>query len=198
MDYVVVADGSGAELGRSLKTWRALRRIKQAGAAELLGVSQGTISRWENGLLSPSGAEEVAIRRLLAARLESAADHQLGRLVSQSSRPMHLICDLTHRLLAWSPARARDCGRASDNLIGSSLWPYASDALREIEGRLPDLGWYQPAPPAIDGVTGANRARRLRIKPGRFRFTRFQLSDGSFARLVETLPRQDLGGRIVG
>jgi transcriptional regulator with XRE-family HTH domain len=198
MDDVVIAGGTGLESGRSLKTWRALRRIKQAGVAELLGVSQGTISRWENGLLSPSGAEEVAIRRLMAARLESAADHQLGRLVSQSSQPMHLICDLTHRLLAWSPARARDCGRAGDNLIGSSLWPYASDALREIEGRLPDLGWYQPAPPAIDGVTGANRARRLRIKPGRFRFTRFQLSDGSFARLVETLPRQDLGGRIVG
>ena len=36
-------------------------------------------------------------------------------------------------------------------------------------------------------VAGANRAQRLRIRPGRFRFTRFQLSDGSFARLVETL-----------
>jgi hypothetical protein len=125
------------------------------------------------------------LRRLLAARLDSAADCQLARLVTLSPQPMHLICDLTHRLLTWSPSRARDAGGA--NLLGTSLWPYASDALREIEERLSELGWYQPAPPAIEGLTGANRARRLRIRPSRFRFTRFQLSDGGFARLVETI-----------
>jgi transcriptional regulator with XRE-family HTH domain len=187
MDEVTIAGEIGAELGRSLKIWRLLHQLKQMRAAELLGVSQTTVSRWENGLLSPSGAEAAAIRRMLAARLESAADHQLGRLVAQSPRPMHLICDLSHRLLAWSPARALDCRRLGDNLIGSSLWPYASAALRQIERQLPELGWYQPAPPAVEGRTGANGARRLRIKPGRFRFTRFQLSDGGFARLVETL-----------
>jgi transcriptional regulator with XRE-family HTH domain len=186
MNEVIIAGPAGAELARSLKTWRALRRMKQMRAAELLGVSQATISRWENGRLTPTPREQVVLRRLLAARLDSAADHQLARLVMQSPQPMHLICDLTHRLLAWSPSRAKDADGA--NLLGCSLWRYASDELRETERLLPELGWYQPAPPAIEGLTGANRARRLRIRPGRFRFTRFQLSDGCFARLVETLP----------
>jgi len=185
MNEVAIAGPAGAELGRSLKTWRALRRMKQMQAAELLSVSQGTISRWESGRLIPTGPEQVVLRLLLAARLDSAADHQLAQFVMQSSRPMHLICDLTHRLLAWSPSRAEDAGGA--NLLGSSLWRYASDELRATERLLPELGWYQPAPPAIEGLTGANRARRLRIRPGRFRFTRFQLSDGSFTRLVETI-----------
>lgn len=179
--------GDGAEFGRSLRNWRALRRVKQMRAAELLRVSQATISRWENGRLTPTEAEQAAIRQLLAARLDSAADHELARLVAGSGRPVHLICDLTHRLLALSSARSRDWHGERGDLMGQSLWRYASDELRAAEESLGDHGWYQPAPPAIEGRTGANRAQRLRIRPGRFRFTRFQLSDGSYARLVETL-----------
>ncbi|HWU01086.1 MAG TPA: helix-turn-helix transcriptional regulator, partial [Terriglobales bacterium] len=60
--------GDGAELGRSLRVWRTLRRVKQMQAADLLRVSQATISRWENGQLAPNEAEQAAIRRVLAAR----------------------------------------------------------------------------------------------------------------------------------
>lgn len=179
--------GDGAELGRSLRIWRALRRVKQMRAAELLRVSQATVSRWENGRLVPTREEQAAIRTLLAARLDSAADHELARLVTQSPRPVHLICDLTHRLLALSASRRCDWQGGRGALMGQSLWRFASDELRAAEESLGAHGWYQPAPPAIEGHTGANRSRRLRIRPGRFRFTRFQLSDGSHARLVETL-----------
>jgi len=34
-------------LGPQLKRWRALHRVKQSHAAELFGVAQSTISRWE-------------------------------------------------------------------------------------------------------------------------------------------------------
>lgn len=179
--------GDGAELGRSLRVWRTLRRVKQMQAADLLRVSQATISRWENGQLAPNEAEQAAIRRVLAARLDSAADHELARLVTGSDRPVHLICDLTHRLLALSSARSRDWQGGRGELMGQSLWRFASDELRAAEESLGYHGWYQPAPPAIEGHTGANRSQRLRIRSGRFRFTRFQLSDGSHARLVETL-----------
>jgi len=175
--------GDSAGLGRSLRVWRALRRVKQMRAAELLRVSQATISRWENGGLVPTQEEQVAIRQLLAARLDSAADHELARLVTNSDRPVHLICDLTHRLLALSSARSSDWRGGRGELMGQSLWRFASDELRAAEESLGGHGWYQP----IEGHTGANRSPRLRIRPGRFRFTRFQLSDGSHARLVETL-----------
>ena len=44
-----------AGLGRSFRTWRVLRRMKQAHAAELFGVAQATIEQigeWMSGLWS--------------------------------------------------------------------------------------------------------------------------------------------------
>ncbi|WP_371350758.1 helix-turn-helix domain-containing protein, partial [Salmonella sp. M265] len=38
-----------SSLGPALRRWRLLHRVKQTHAAELLGVAQSTISRWESG-----------------------------------------------------------------------------------------------------------------------------------------------------
>ncbi|HSV45805.1 MAG TPA: helix-turn-helix transcriptional regulator [Ramlibacter sp.] len=187
MDTAIIHCGDARQLGRSLHRWRALRRIKQQHAAELLGVSQATISRWENGQLAPDADEQVRLRALMQARLDSAADRELARLVSLSSAPMHLVCDLTHRLLALSPLREQQCSVPRNLLIGTSLWRYASAEIVAAEEQLAALGWYGPSPPALEIVTGANHFTEVAIIPSRFRWVRFQLSDGSFARLVETL-----------
>ena len=73
------------QLGRSLRLWRTLRRLKQGAVAAEMRVSQTTVSRWESGLAAPSLEEQQALRRLMAARLDSAADRELARLVSQST-----------------------------------------------------------------------------------------------------------------
>lgn len=179
--------GDARQIGQSLRRWRALRRLKQAAAAELLGVSQATISRWENGQLAPDGDEQQRLRTLMQARLDSAADRQLARLVNLSDGAVHLVCDLTHRLLAMSPQRERQCGLPRSDLLGTSLWRYASPEIVDAEGRLAGLDWFGPAPPAVDLVTGPNHQPEVNILPSRMRWVRFQLSDGSFARLVETL-----------
>ncbi|RYY47550.1 MAG: XRE family transcriptional regulator, partial [Sphingomonadales bacterium] len=63
-------DGPAHPLGPALRRWRMLRRVKQAHAAELFGVAQSTVSRWECGSLAPEPAERAAIERLLTARLD--------------------------------------------------------------------------------------------------------------------------------
>lgn len=187
MNTYVIACSDASQLGRSLRTWRALRRIKQHHAGELLGVSQATISRWESGSLAPSEDEQAAIRELLQARLDSAADRELARMVTESTRGVHLICDLTHRLLALSATRERQCSIPRNDLIGRSLWRYASAEIVAAEAALPDVGWFESAPPAVEIHTGANASTEVRIVKSRMRWVRFRLSDGSFARLVETV-----------
>lgn len=174
-------------LGRSLRLWRAIRRVKQDHAAGLLHVSQATVSRWEAGTLAPTLREQARLRRLMQARMDGAADRALARLVAQSAGEVHLVCDLTHRLLAASPGRVRDWGAAPDAMIGTSLWRYATAEMTAAEASLSDLGWFEAEPPAVEVATGPNDSAIVPIRPSRVRWTRVQLSDGSFARLTETL-----------
>ena len=180
---ICAADG----LGRSLRLWRALRRVKQAHAAELLGVSQAMVSRWEAGTLVPDAEEQARLRRLMSARLDSAADHALARLVTESSSSMHLVCDLTHRLLAASRGRSRDWDFRTPQLLGVSLWRFATPEIQAAEAALTDEGWFEADPPAVELATGANGSPIVPIREGRMRWTRLQLSDGAFVRLAETI-----------
>lgn len=187
MDTLHIHCDDARALGRSLRRWRALQRIKQAHAGELLGVSQATISRWESGQQAPDADEQQRLRTLMQARLDSAADHELARLVNQSTAAVHLVCDSTHRLLAMSAARERQCSLPRSALLGRSLWRYASAEIVAAEARLGALGWFEPDAPALEILTGANQHTEVAIEPSRCRWVRFQLADGSHVRLVETL-----------
>jgi transcriptional regulator with XRE-family HTH domain len=177
----------GRSLGRSLRIWRTLNGVKQSHAAELLKVSQGTISRWESGMIIPDDDEAAALRDLLGARLDSAADFALARLVERSTGRVHLVCDLSHRLLAASRGRMRGWGLSFAELHGRSLWRYATPEIVAAEARLRDRGWFERRPPSLQLETGANRSNEVPIEPSTLAWTRLQLSDGSFARLAETL-----------
>ncbi|MGF7148430.1 transcriptional regulator with XRE-family HTH domain [Sphingomonas zeicaulis] len=175
-------------MGPALRRWRALHRVKQAHAAELFGVAQSTISRWEAGAQAMEPAEHAKVAAVVAARLDAAADRVLAQLVSESPRPVHLVCDLTHKLLALSPSRAAGFGCPPETLIGRSLWPFATDALRAMEARLADLGWHDgPGPAPVEFQTGANRSTLVPVRHSLCRWTRILLSDGTAARIVETL-----------
>ncbi|MGE4373791.1 MAG: helix-turn-helix transcriptional regulator [Xanthobacter sp.] len=54
------------DFAQRLKTWRRLNNIKQAALADMLGVSQSSISFWENGRDLPSVAYRKRITDLMA------------------------------------------------------------------------------------------------------------------------------------
>jgi transcriptional regulator with XRE-family HTH domain len=187
---VAVCREDPCALGLTLKLARRLRGMKQAHAAELLGVTQPTVSRIERGELKPTGILRTKLLDLVSARIHPARDAALRRLVEGSAGPVHLICDLTHRLLAASRPREREWRRAAGELHGRPLWRFASDAIRAAEGRLPCLGWgEQGGTHALTFHTGANSSEELRIVPGIQIWERILLSDGSPARLVSSLDR---------
>lgn len=175
------------EFGRALRRWRRLRGVKQSHAAELFGVTQATLSRWERGRHHASQEIVDKLSKVLAAPLDSAGDAGLRRLVESSRLPVHLICDLTHRLLAASPARIADWRGSANEFRGVSLWRFATDEIRSAEGRLADLGWYDAGTPSLTFWTGSNRSDSVPIVAGVLVWERLQLSDGTTARLVTSI-----------
>ncbi|MTH96434.1 helix-turn-helix domain-containing protein [Roseibium sp. RKSG952] len=174
-------------LGACLRRWRMLNRIKQDALARELGVSQSRISRWESGKAVPSGQDRLRVLRLLRAQPETAADQALLELVSQASTPVHLVCDLTHRLLALSRPRSVEWKNAGAALMNQPLWRFATDEIRAIEDRLGELGWYDPFGPDITYETRRAEFAEVTIPASRIRISRLPLSQGGFARLVRSI-----------
>src|SRR4051794_9482533 len=175
-------------LALTLRLARRLRGMKQAHAAELLGVTQPTVSRIERGELKPMGLLRRRVLDLVAARIHPAHDAALRRLIEGSAGPVHLVCDLTHRLLAASGPREREWRRTATELRGRPLWRYASEEIRTAEARLPSLGWGErDGTHALTFTTGANGLDELPIAPGVLVWERILLSDGSPARLVTNI-----------
>jgi transcriptional regulator with XRE-family HTH domain len=176
------------EYARALRRWRRLRGIKQGHAAELFGVTQPTLSRWERGQVALPEEATRKLSRLLCAPLDSAADAGLRQLVESSALSVHLVCDLTHRLLAASPARYAEWRADAAELRGVSLWRYASQEIRDAESRLGDLGWYEDGATRLSFWTGANGDPVVTIRPGILIWDRLSLNDGTLARLATSPP----------
>lgn len=174
-------------LGLALRQMRLLRGIKQMHFAQLMGVNQATVSRWERGQLALSPVQQAMAHRLLAAACDSAQDAALKRLVESSTRKVHLVCDRTHRLLAASPSRQAEWRADASEFMGRSLIGFASREILEAEATLEELGWHAGELSSLEVATGANTDRIVPILPGRVLWERIALSDGRAGRIVTTI-----------
>jgi hypothetical protein len=123
-------------------------------------------------------------------------DCHLKRLIRNSFSPIHLICDVTHQLLAASPARLQEWGPKASELCGQSLWQFATDEIREAEHRLPSVGWCEGLTRSAVTYTGGREERGLRILPGWLLWERIPLGDGGIGRLVTTISSEDLAAEL--
>jgi len=174
-------------LGIALRQMRLLRGIKQTHFAQLMGVNQATVSRWERGQLALSAAQRAAAHRLLAAAQDASQDAALKRLVESSTRKVHLICDRTHRLLAASPSRQAEWRADAAEFMGRSLIGYASEEILAAEATLDGLGWHAGELSSLEIATGANADPVIPIVSGRVLWERIALADGRAGRIVTTI-----------
>lgn len=110
-------------------------RLKRLRRAQLAGVDQTTVSRWENGTVRPATSLAEAVLRALQAPVH-ANDAALRRLVESSTLTVHLISDVDHLLLTASPARVREGNVSLAALRGQCLWPAASPVIHAAESDL--------------------------------------------------------------
>ena len=176
-------------IGRALRRFRRLSGMKHRHAAELLQVSQGTVSRWESGEAHPDVEHRRGIEMLIRANASTSSDAALKRLVITSSLPVHLICDATHELLAASPARARSWQVDADHYLGVSLWRFASEEIVAADLQLDALGWFERPFQRISFRTGDNGSEEVPVQPRLMEWETLALSDGRLWRLATTLPQ---------
>lgn len=174
-------------LERSLRRFRALNRVKQSHLAELLGVSQGTLSRWERGTHRPDPLHQQRIEAFIAAHADHASDSAIKRLVTHSSLQIHLVCNATHRLLAASRARTRVWRVDASDYLGLSLWRFASPEIMAAEDTLADRGWYEGPCQRFSFATGHNHNRDMPVLPSIMEWETIPLADGRTGRLASTI-----------
>jgi transcriptional regulator with XRE-family HTH domain len=165
-----------------LRRLRRSRGLKQAYVAALLGVDQSTVSRWESGALVPEPELiERSLRLLAGAPTDDCA---LRRLVRSSSVPCHLVTDTDHRLLAVSVPRQREWVRPASELMGTSLWRFATPEIAAAEAQLDALQWWDQAAPApVVLHTREAWTDGLHILEGDMVWERVWLASGEPARL---------------
>ena len=173
--------------GAGIRRMRLLRSMKQQHLGELLGVNQATVSRWERDQLALSPEQALRLERIFASPRHAAADAALKRLVEDSVRPVHLICDVTHRLLSASRPRQAEWRAPLAAFLGRSLFSYASAEITAAEQSLEERGWHNGRLLSLTLETGANDNELLPIAAGRVTWERIMLSDGSAGRLVTTI-----------
>ena len=172
------------EFGRLLRQWRRTSDIKQSRLADILGVTQATVSRWESGAQSPAPLQHELIHQMMTRKRNFRLDHAIKRLVMHSSQRVHLIEDRSHRLLCLSRPRENEWQRDSTPLLGTSLWRFATPEIASAEKSLHDLGWHEDQ---TDHLTFENSRRDgdpLRIVDTYILWERFFLSDGTAVRLT--------------
>jgi transcriptional regulator with XRE-family HTH domain len=174
-------------VGKALRRMRQLRGMKQLHLAELMGVTQSTISRWESGMLPMCQDGLAAVQKLLNATPEPEFDAVLERLIKTSTLRVHLVCDKTHQLLAASPARQREWRVDVVALRGQSMLAYASLEILEADKQLAARGWFEQQMSSLIIQTGSNSSDLVPISSGQFLWERIALSDGTFGCLVTTL-----------
>lgn len=174
-------------VGPALRRFRRLNAVKQGHLAELLAVSQATVSRWESGGQEPEPGHRERIMALIAAQASHRGDSALKRLVESSSLPVHLVCDATHRLLAVSRPRAASWRVDAAEMIDASLWRFASPGVVAAQNGLADHGWFERPYQQLCFETGANGDDKVPIRPGLLQWETVPLADGRTGRLATTI-----------
>ncbi|PLR24877.1 transcriptional regulator [Caulobacter zeae] len=174
-------------IGLALRRFRRLNAVKQGAVAQMLAVSQGTVSRWESGEHEPDEVHRERIAALIAARAGEGSDAAIRRLVETSSQAVHLVCDATHRLLAASPSRLASWQVDASDYLGDSLWRFASPEIAQAEAGLARSGWFERPYQQVRFETGGNGSPEIPVVPGLLQWETIPLADGRVGRLTTTI-----------
>lgn len=178
--------------GTQLRRLRRSHGMKQTHLAELVGVGQSTVSKWECGYLLPSTGQHLRLVTLFSTRLDPARDAWLSRLVECSTRQVHVMCDTEHYLLAASRPRIGEWRRDFNEVAAQPLTRLLPPDIAFAENWIVEHDAEAFRLSTLVVRTGGREGGPYDIAPALMLWERFQLSEGKWVRLVTNVSKGEI------
>ena len=181
-----ISGGGLVDWGAQLRRFRRLRALKQTALAELIGVDQATVSRWESGRQSPDLSMQQRLRDLMR-RIEPREEVLLSHWIN-ASVGYTVLCDEDRIIRAASPSYCTIHGIAASDVVGMSSIPAYTAELERALWLAVDRGFFEGDVASITVVGRANAlSGRPRDIPGISVWTPVPLTDGRVLRRVDRI-----------
>jgi DNA-binding XRE family transcriptional regulator len=176
--------GTDTDWAAELRRFRRLRAIKQTALAEMLGVDQATISRWESGRQIP----DLGIQRRLRALMHGAGSRDevlIGHWVSAAVGNTVLV-DAARLMRAASMEFRQLHGLGGADLAGRTAAPLFSEEMEALWWQVVERGFFEGE---LASVTIVSRFHLLsggqRDLPGQALWTPIHLSSGEVLQRID-------------
>lgn len=164
-----------------LRAFRAARGLTQVALAEMLGVDQATVSRWERGTVAPDFSAQRRLRDLILGEQAGVA-RQLVRLIRGARSPM-AAWDENFVRLAASPPIIQALALPLNQIEGVDVRPHFTEDHEAVYAAADKHGGFFSGEFAV-----AESFVRLKTHSNEIRF-----SSSRFVPMFDT----DLGGFVV-
>ena len=121
-------EGVSCNWSSEIFRFRQQHSLKQAVFAEMVGVDQATVSRWEKGCHSP---DSIMQRRILALIHRTPTQQQIHRYLVRTALSAVVLLDINRTIIAASARYCEAHGLSHANVIGLRVNPiYNEEGIR--------------------------------------------------------------------
>jgi PAS domain S-box-containing protein len=178
------------EWGPQIRRFRRFRALKQTALAELIGVDQATVSRWESGRQIPDLGMQRRLRDLMRraeSREEMLLKHGINAAVGYT-----VLCDEDRIIRAASPSFCEIHGVSRAEIIGHSSMPIFTAELEQMLDITIEHGFFEGE---VASATVVSRFHALsggwRNHAGMVSWTPVPLADGRILRRIDRITLSD-------
>jgi len=133
-------DSGCANWPAEIRRFRLLHAMKQANLAEILGVDQATVSRWESGFSIPELGMQRRLRDMI---FRSAPDKALVRHWVSIAPAQVQLSTPERKAIAASASYCAVHGVRQDQIVGMDMTPTHSEDSRRMWSIIRDNGFYR-------------------------------------------------------
>ena len=146
-------EGMTCNWSNEIFRFRQQHSLKQAVFAEMVGVDQATVSRWEKGCHSP---DSMMQRRILALIQRTPTQQQLHRYLVRTALSAVVLLDINRTIIAASARYCEAHGLAHAEVIGRSASPIYNEEGNRFWQCAREYGLYRGALASATLVTLTN------------------------------------------